>query len=472
MKRREFIGGATALSLLPVFASCSRTPERTDVVVIGAGLSGLHAAKLLADSGKKVVLLEGRNRIGGRVLSLDQVNGNPEAGANTMFMAYGRTLDAARSHGIELVEMAARRTPGMAYYVGGEVFRDAEEWARSPANPFPEQHKSQLPNYLPFQEFTRLSQEAKGEPWCDPVNAPFDIPMSQVLAKQGFSPEQIALAYDTNPSQGITADNTSLLNWIAANRFFTQQLAIGPEEYAVKGGNSRLPEAMAKALDADIRLGEAVERVSGDETGVTIDYGGGKTIRAHHAICTATFGAMRNMAFDPGLPALHAKAVSEVPQNWITQVHMEPTAPFWEDDELSPSMWTDTAAGIVFASKGSEDPTEITSFTAWGRGNNAARLDKLSEQEAGDLVLSDIERIRPATKGKLRVAGFKSWQNDPFSAGDWVAWAPGQATTLPQASSKPHGRVHFAGEHTSVVARGMEAAMESGERAALEILSA
>jgi monoamine oxidase len=389
-----------------------------------------------------------------------------------MFMAYGRTLDAARSHGIDLIEISARRSEGKTYFVGGEVIRNAEEWARSSANPFSAPNKGQLPDNLPYEAIARLSAEAKGEPWCDPANAAFDIPVAKMLKDAGFDAAQIALAYDTNPGQGVSADTTSLLNLIAANRFFAQQLAVGTEEYAVKGGNSRLPEAMARALDADIRLAQPVEQVSADEKAVTINYGGGKAIRAEHAVCTATFGAMRNISFDPGLPPLLAQAVREVPQNRITQVHMEVDAPFWQDDELSPMMWTDTAAGIVIPSHGADNPAEVTSLTAWARGNNATRLDKLSEADAGALVLDDIERIRPAAKGKLRVAGFKSWQTDPFTAGDWVAWAPGQATTLPLASRMPHGRLHFAGEHTSVVARGMEAAMESGERAALEILSA
>jgi monoamine oxidase len=84
--------------------------------------------------------------------------------------------------------------------------------------------------------------------------------------------------------------------------------------------------------------------------------------------------------------------------------------------------------------------------------------------------VSSIENLRPAAKGKLDVAGYKSWNRDPFSAGDWAVFGPGQVSRFAGAMAAPHGRIHFCGEHTALANRGMEAAMESGERAAIEVL--
>jgi monoamine oxidase len=84
-------------------------------------------------------------------------------------------------------------------------------------------------------------------------------------------------------------------------------------------------------------------------------------------------------------------------------------------------------------------------------------------------VIAEIERMRPAAKGRLRVAAQHSWALDPYAAGDWAYFAPGTVTQFMPAMFQPHGRVHFCGEQTSVGARGMEGAMESGERAALEV---
>ncbi|MSO98939.1 MAG: FAD-dependent oxidoreductase, partial [Rhodospirillaceae bacterium] len=73
-------------------------------------------------------------------------------------------------------------------------------------------------------------------------------------------------------------------------------------------------------------------------------------------------------------------------------------------------------------------------------------------------------------KGKLEAAFIKSWLRDPFAGGDYAIWGPGQVKAFINEVGKPHGRIHFAGEHTGLSNRGMEGAMESAERATQEVL--
>ena len=81
----------------------------TDVLVIGAGLSGLHAALLLEENGARVQVIEARDRIGGRVHSLYGLPGNPEAGGNGFGGAYGRVLDRVRQFQLPLLDYTPRR---------------------------------------------------------------------------------------------------------------------------------------------------------------------------------------------------------------------------------------------------------------------------------------------------------------------------------------------------------------------------
>lgn len=85
-------------------------------------------------------------------------------------------------------------------------------------------------------------------------------------------------------------------------------------------------------------------------------------------------------------------------------------------------------------------------------------------------VCSPAKWMRPSAVAQAR-ASRVAWQQDPLAGGAWANWAPGQATRLAKACAAAQGRIHFAGEHTGATIRGMEAAMESGERAASEILS-
>jgi len=84
--------------------------------------------------------------------------------------------------------------------------------------------------------------------------------------------------------------------------------------------------------------------------------------------------------------------------------------------------------------------------------------------------MNSIEELRPAAKNKLEAVAYHSWSLNPFSQGDWSYWGPGQITAFGRHIGNRHGQIHFCGEHTAVSNRGMEGAMESGERAAFEIM--
>jgi monoamine oxidase len=104
LTRRQMVQLGLAATAAPAWAARAGGDERADVLVLGAGLAGLNAARLLADNGARVLVLEARDRVGGRVCSLRDVRGVPEAGANTMLGAYARALDLCRSLKLETVD--------------------------------------------------------------------------------------------------------------------------------------------------------------------------------------------------------------------------------------------------------------------------------------------------------------------------------------------------------------------------------
>ncbi|PEQ12605.1 hypothetical protein B2G71_09835 [Novosphingobium sp. PC22D] len=472
MKRRTFLAGTAAGALLPLVrtAAMARSMPEVDVLVIGAGLSGLYAASLLESVGSQVMVIEGRNRVGGRVLSLDDVNGSPEAGANSMLSAYGRALDLAHRFELPLINGVERPKASPAVlHIGGRTMTLAE-WKDAPSNPFAGDRRAVPPAALCWMETGKFNPITTSDGWCDPANAELDISMQQFLSERGFSPAEIRLAHDVNPAYGEHASGVSLLNWLFVANFFKAQQAAGGAEWSVLGGNSRLPEALANSLQNEIVFRKKVVAIKTSSAGAEVHCADGTRITAGHVICSIPLATMANVAFDPPLPPLQAKAVAEVPHMKITQTHFEVTEPFWEADGIAPDMWTDTDLGVLSSIRGGEDPKQITSLTAWARGTTAERVDALDEEAAREHVLAELVRLRPAAEGKVRVAGFKSWQKDEFSLGDWVVWKPGQPTTLAREVGKAHGRIHFCGEHTALVNRGMEGALDSGERAALEII--
>ena len=81
-----------------------------------------------------------------------------------------------------------------------------------------------------------------------------------------------------------------------------------------------------------------------------------------------------------------------------------------------------------------------------------------------------LKRIRPKAAKALTPIKVFSWQQERYTGGTWASWAPGQITAFANQISQIHGRIHFAGEHTARLERGMEGAMESADRAILELL--
>jgi monoamine oxidase len=474
LTRRSVIKAMGAAPLLAASGPV-RALNKSDVIVIGAGLSGLNAALLLESSGMNVTVLEGRNRIGGRIQSLRNIPGNPEVGGTAFGPGYARLVDAARKYDVGLVDI----TPTIPYFMDRQIYLNnqfiaKEEWAGSSLNPFPDQFKM-LPPYAYFNVLMGSINPIKNPAdWADPKNANLDISLHDWLLQTGQSPESIQLAYNTNPTHGMSAHDISALLAMFAASFGSKQRELtantAAKGYTAVGGNQSIPEAMANALKNEVQLQTTITGIRTSSDGAEVYTSDGAVHRADRVICSLPCSVLRRVKIDPMLQGKQSLGVKTLDSQVINQIHVVPKSPFWEEDGMSPNLFSDSLAGMVLAEHKGEDPKDVSSLTIWLRGERAAWADQVNQRVAIDAVIADLERIRPAAKGQLEVLGYKSWYRDPYSSGDWAIWAPGQVSSFFNDLAKPHGRIHFCGEHTAVANRGMEGAMESGERAAMEVL--
>lgn len=469
LARRDLIAGAAGWTLL---AAAAPRPRDPDVIVLGAGLSGLQAATALEEAGARVLVLEARTRVGGRMHTLTQLPGHPEVGANTMGIGYGATLGAVQTAGVELVDLGPRfaTQPGNELYLGGQRIRRGD-WAADPANPFAGALQAAMPWEVTGRAMAAHPMIAGYPDWTAPANAGLDQSVADWLAGQGLSEAAIRLAYDTVPMYGSTAATTSALQLGFIQGWTRAQVAMGPGQFAVKGGNAGLPKALAARLRGDVRMGAEAAAVTQDATGVTVTLTDGTTHRGKRLICALPLPALRRVSFDPPLAGLQAEAVASIAYQPVSLVFLVPEEPYWAADGLSPSMWTDGPAGWVIAQRFGATDTEVTGLVAYGRGRLGLEWDRMGPAAACAAVVAEIERLRPAAKGKLRAAAYHSWAADPRAGGAWAVLGPGQVRLLP-ALGAAHGRVHFCGEHVSTTQRGMEAASESGIMAAAEAADA
>ena len=476
ISRRALVQGISALPLAAALGGSLapvRAANRSTVIVIGAGLSGLNAALLLEEQGVDVQVLEGRQRVGGRVLSHRDLPGNPESGGTSFGVGYARLLDACKRFNIGLIDV----TPIVPFFGDRDLILDGKsipraEWPAHPRNPFPAGMKQSLPWTYLNPVIGKNNPLRNADSWLEPANARYDVSLHAWLTSLGISEEIIDLCWNTNPNYGTTAHDVSAMMVLFGATFTMMQAQLGGKTfgYTAVGGNQSIPEAMAKGLKKPVILGRNVVGIRTADSGTEVQCADGTVYKADYAISSLPMPVLRRVRIDPLVTGAKGLAINTLASQPLTMLHLAVKKPFWENDGRSPNIFSDGLAGMVVAERKGRIPQEVTSLTVWIRGRNATWMDTLDQKDAVAAILDDLYRVRPAAKGKVEPRVYHSWYRDQFSAGDWAVWAPGQVTAFAGAVGKPHGRIHFCGEHTAVSNRGMEGAMESGERAAFEVL--
>ena len=456
----QYAVGAAATLAWPVRARGAGEP---DVIVIGAGLAGLNAASILSDAGLKVRVLEGSRRIGGRMLTLDDVPGRPEAGGLQVGAMYARVLDAARR--LEVGVVPDQRRPAFALHVRGTTLT-VDDWPDAAVNELAAAER-RLPPYALLGSYARPANPLESlDDWMRPEHVALDVALDDFLRGRGASSEALRLiGCNLN---GNSLDSLSTLGLMRSLTIFGAN-AGGGEQFFIKGGSSRLPEAMARTLPEEVLLGEVVTAIRSGDDGCEVACANGSRHRAAFVLSSMPFSTLRDVAIEPALAGPQAAAVAGAQYTRITQVHLRGRRRYWEGDGLPAPMWTDTGVGRLFAGAAYGGAAD-QHVNVWVTGPDADAFDRMDDAALFAHVCREIERIRPSTAGEFELARIVSWQKNPLNRGAYFHWGPGQVARWAATISAPHGRLHFAGEHTAQLMSGMEGAMESGERAALEIL--
>ena len=474
--RRRFLSGTIGAATAAFAPAVARSQGRFDVVVVGAGLSGLHAAMLLEEQGLDVLTVEGRDRIGGRVYTLMDVPGKPEAAGELMGANYARMIRSAEKLGLNLIEPQRLGAFAGSYYrIRGQNIL-AEEWPDHELNPLTGDDREILPNRMLFT-LSHRDNPLSGRPlddWVKPEFAKYDIPQDRYLREfLGFNEETIRLMNVTVHTDELS--NTSALHECRRyavgefNRRVSEAQPDKPLALQVEGGNSRLPSAMADSLARGVELGKTVYAFEDSGSEVKVLCTDGSVYTAGQVVCSMPLPVLRNVKFWPRLPARMAAAVDQIDYGISIQVHFLIKRDFWEDDGLPSSIWSD-APFERFAVLGRGEDGAPSSAIAFINGSEAFKYDFMTDQQVAEYTLQQLVKVRPSLEGALEPIVVQSCHRDVHGAGDWVFWRPGQVANFASHMRESHGRIHFCGEHTALMERGMEGAFESGERAALDVL--
>ena len=474
VNRRQVLAALGAGSFALSHTSLLRAAEATDVVVLGAGLAGLNTALLLEEQGFRVILLEASNHVGGRVQTRNFGGTRHELGASDIGVMYARVLDMMRRLNLERVPSSIRIRP-YSYHVGGKLVR-ADEWELAGVNQTTGEERTISPSDLQRHFLGQFNPLKELDDWLLPENQRFDIPIGQILRENGASDEAIKLfghtynGIGTNRTSALSLfrDTTRTIFGIQAFRAMKQAGQDVAPLSLVKGGNQRLPDAMAAQLKTELRFGKPAASIFHNSKGAEVTCIDGSRYRGAFLVSAIPLLALRNIEITPNLPPEKSAAVNQIDYYAVTKFYLRPTSKFWELDEYEPTMWTDGTVERVFA--GTDENDEVHSLLIWITGQGSRRINQYSREEATRMILGRMAAIRPASKGNLEVIGYHSWGRTPFIGGCGHSYAAGQISRFAGDLPRPVGRIHFAGEHTRRREFGMESAMASAERAVTEII--
>jgi len=239
--------------------------------------------------------------------------------------------------------------------------------------------------------------------------------------------------------------------------------------FRIEGGNDQLPQAFARMLADKIIYNAPVVGIEQDGNGVRVRFstnGAKQTITADRALCAIPATILAGIEVSPPFSTAKQQTLEKLTYESASRVFLQCRGRFWEQQNLNGFGVTDQPAEIWASSFGQPGVAGI--LQSYTRGDVSLRLTRQTERERISATLDMMERVFPGARESLERGISKCWSEDKWVRG---AWAHADEKQLKQLA-QPEGRIHFAGEHISSQPSWMQGALESGERAAREILQA
>jgi monoamine oxidase len=446
--------------------------READVVVVGAGLAGLAAARRLRAAGREVVVLEARDRVGGRVVGEPIGDGKVvELGAQWVGPTQDRVLEL-------IAELALETFPthgegAHLFERGGRVRRYTGTIPR--LNPL-----ALAETGVVLSRVNRLSRQVDpAEPWGAKRAADWDAQTFETWIRRrvrtGAARDLMRLAI--NAVWAAEPRDVSLLHMLfyvssAGSIEALLDTEGGAQQDRVVGGTQLIADRIAEELGDAVVLGAPVRAIVHGDAGVGVG-AGEVSVSARRAIVALAPPLAGRIAYDPPLPAARDGLSARMAMGTVVKCMATYERPWWREEGLSgQATSTDGPVSVVFDNSPPDDSPGV--LLAFFEGRAAREASALGQDERRQIVGDCLARLFGARARDPEHYVDKAWANEEWTRGCYGAFMPpGAWSDHGQALRAPIGPLHWAGTETATKWSGyMDGAVRSGDRAADEVLAA
>lgn len=439
-------------------------------VVVGAGLAGLSAATELTRRGLDVVVLEARERVGGRIVNLTSATGERvELGGQWISPGHDRMLELVERQGLELAPAASGTSAALLEGTTVPLETASDEAGLSPFE------VADLGQGL--LRFRRLSERVLQHPdWASANAAWLTQPLGRWtrsnLRTAGGQATFTAILHRAVP--GLDDDSATLdaaLRQVAGRDL--DSLAVvnsGQSLRRVSGGLAQVGEGLAAALGDRVRLGEEVSSILHTDDGVVVTTSRGHTFQAPEVVIAVPPRVVEAIDIQPPLPAWRSETVAEMPRGNVIKAALVYETPWWRERGMSGQVGSDSGPMRVMSD--ASDPASTRGIlNGYFEGPEASHLGDWSVSLRERAFTDAVERVFgtdvPAPLEYLEI----DWSSEDFTGGCHGAhFAPSIWTAVSSSLAESDGRIHFAGaEYASRFTGYAEGAVRSGLDAAAAV---
>ncbi|KAF4632088.1 hypothetical protein G7Y89_g6049 [Cudoniella acicularis] len=444
-----------------------------DCIIIGGGYAGLSAAKALKEANKRVLLLEARDRIGGRVITQRHDDGTyVDLGGSYLGREQPRMYAFAKEFGVETFD---------AYTPGKNILLYQGKHLPYPGAIIPLVLWEQLDLNFLIQRFERLARTVNVDrPWETPDAVRLDnTTLAEWIRRNSWT--KAARETLTMVSETIWGARTTEIS--ALHAFFYAKAGVdlttlatsakGAQDQLIKGGSQTIVDKIHARLGDSVRIGEpvvAIDQSSSDADGVVTVTTSKSSYKARRVIIAIPPPQVLRITFNPPLPHQRRSLLEHMPMGSYWKYIALYKKAFWREKGFSGEASSpDGLLSVLFDASPQEGYAVLMGFVV---GENARTLSTHTTEERKQRILNALALFH----GKEARHPFRlvehTMMDEEYIGGCPVGNpAPGMWTTLGPWLRKPFHRVHWAGTETSSVWNGyMEGAVASGQRAAEEIL--